>query len=1634
MLRGLFRRSKAQQRRQRFLQGLSIERLESRQLLYGVTDTPHGAVPGHDLGDTIQADVLIYSDGALIDLPANLGVTSGEDSAFVTTSGVGSTVSIAPADIDGDDLIDTPTDYITVGDIFETWRTSAGDVGNNTSATFSTTELMGNVVDAGNVLRMYVNGTPVHSYADYQIHNDDRIVLVSGSTDIVAMESGSGTLLLEMLPNAAPNTVANFLNYVSDGDYQDSIIHRSVPGFVIQGGGFTTDSPTLTSTSQLSSVPTDGPVINEFDVSNTRGTVAMAKLGGDPNSATSQWFVNLADNSANLDGQNGGFTVFAKVLDMEAADSIAALGRQNLGGAFTDLPVASGSQLVTFTDVMADASVSGRVYADSNGNGVFDSETETGLEGFTIFSDTDGDDVLDTNEFSVQTNADGVYSLRLPIGTHQLKQLASPPYKQTLPNDPASHSLDLRVGGDVENKDFANRIIAVPVSIDLTSASDSGVSDTDNITNHNNVSASTALSFVVDGVEDGALVRLFAGTNEIGSGTASGTQVTITTAGNLHIGDGVVAITATQISEGIESLPSAPFNLTIDSSVGSFESGLTETIPLAQAYSFNINNAEEGASGFSYTTIGEPSGLTVHSSTGFLQWHPNANQLGPNTFTVRATDVAGNTRDLVANLDVDGDALVEYSLELTDTNGNPVSAVTVGDDFVLRILVEDLRETPRGAFSAYLDVVWNDNRVEATGPLTYGTAFPNVHTGDTSNGNLIDEAGGTGGFSELGGGQFLVFSVPMRAVSSGAVTLEAESADNSPHTDTLLFGTNTAIDPDVIVFNSVELQVGLGFSPADDTYNFDEDTSGHTLNVLANDGDSGNTLTISSVSAPSNGGAVVIASDGKSVEYTPAPDYFGEDVFTYTAGDQSGSSEATVTVQVFPVQDPPAANDDIFDTVNEDENNILLDLMNNDSVAPDTGETIQIVSVTQGNENGAVSIANNGIHVLYTPPTDFVGTDTFTYTIEDSNGGQATGSVTVQVQPVNDLPGAAGDTFTVDEDSIDNELDLLANDTTYPDEGETLSLVSVATPSAGGVASISNDGTKVIYTPAPDYVGTESFAYTVTDSNGGSIQANVIVTIENTPDAPTAIDDEYTVVVDSAGDGLDVLDNDTSAPDPAEVLVVTSVTATAQGGTVQIVNSGNNLVYSPPAGFAGEDSFTYTITDEDGLTDDAVVTLSITDYLPGGLSGVVFIDADADGVQDDGELVLGGIQVTLSGTDVDGVEVHQQLQTDLSGNYEFGNLKAGDYTVTQTQPRYLVDGGFVGANPNITFDSNSFSVTLGYGESVDDANFTEKGREAQTLSLMDFFNKPAEPTMVASFGASVEEAWVAVGSEWSAYQDTAVIWDPDSHSLVIDVTGDEGETQRGVLSWESDNELRHVAGHEDTPMIVLRDTPLDANFSVVPNSQNDDGNTEDGNTDDGNTDDGNTDDGNTDDGLTLVPDFSLPDVNTTSSTFAADVSPRDLNGNISVYYFGLATCTYCSAQFGHLDALQEDLDANYPDLGVEIVGINLAGRDSGNTSITAGVDLPWLQDEDSDADGNSDVWNDWGAQLRDVMIVDDQNRLVETINLTLNDLAETSNYDSLKAKIVGADSGEGEMSTEDDWLVPEQLDEDIDSLARFFNR
>ena len=123
--------------------------------------------------------------------------------------------------------------------------------------------------------------------------------------------------------DSVTNPVENFLGYVTAGSYNNTIIHRSVPGFVIQGGGFVWDDTVET----VLQADNHGFTTNQFHQSNLRGTIAMAKLGGNPNSASNEWFINLANNSANLDAQNGGFTVFGEVLGdgmIDVVDQIAS--------------------------------------------------------------------------------------------------------------------------------------------------------------------------------------------------------------------------------------------------------------------------------------------------------------------------------------------------------------------------------------------------------------------------------------------------------------------------------------------------------------------------------------------------------------------------------------------------------------------------------------------------------------------------------------------------------------------------------------------------------------------------------------------------------------------------------------------------------------------------------------------------------------------------------------------------------------------------------------------------------------------------------------------------------------------------------------------------------------------------------------------------------------------------------------------------------------------------------------------------------------------------------------------------------------------------------------------------------------
>jgi peptidyl-prolyl cis-trans isomerase A (cyclophilin A) len=187
--------------------------------------------------------------------------------------------------------------------------------------------------------------------------------LAAHAQTLVRIQTTQGVIDMGLLDSEAPVTVANFLAYVRGGDYADVFVHRNAwlsatTPFVIQAGGFKWPAG-----GGVAAVTSRGSIANEFSPSrsNTRGTVAMAKLGNDPNSATSQWFVNMGNNAANLDNQNGGFTVFARLTTpgLATADRIASLPNVNAGAPFDTLPVqnwqggaqVARSNVVLFTDV-----------------------------------------------------------------------------------------------------------------------------------------------------------------------------------------------------------------------------------------------------------------------------------------------------------------------------------------------------------------------------------------------------------------------------------------------------------------------------------------------------------------------------------------------------------------------------------------------------------------------------------------------------------------------------------------------------------------------------------------------------------------------------------------------------------------------------------------------------------------------------------------------------------------------------------------------------------------------------------------------------------------------------------------------------------------------------------------------------------------------------------------------------------------------------------------------------------------------------------------------------------------------------------------------------------------------------------
>ncbi len=1124
-----------------------------------------------------------------------------------------------------------------------------------------------------------------------------------------------------------------------------------------------------------------------------------------------------------------------------------------------------------------------------------------------------------------------------------------------------------------------------PTSIDLLSTSDSG-NTTDNVTND------TTPDFLVGGIT-GATIKIYATnssgvTEQIGEGTVD--DVTGIVTANLNpsfLVDGTYQISATQGFDGAESLPTplgTQLTMIIDTTGPAFTSTPASTPAfVGLQFSYDAQTGDETAQQLvGYSLLNSPAGMTI-SSAGIVRWTPLGADEGSHTFQIVATDAQGNETTQDVTLNVVYEPIARVRVQFTDLSGNVIDSVNVDEQFLVQVLVSDLRDEESsnlgpGVFTAFVDLAFNSALVQGTLGAIADHGVYTALAGGTVTTALIDDAGGTqdgfgfGGDSPgpLGTGEFLLFSVPFTAINAPGFDAvdDVQNIDENA-TDMVLdvlandsvnlanftFGNNsvnvTIFDPvwvlptpdgsssplvDVVngtlriegdvsptvsdVGQAAHGTVTIGANGAnliytpdagfigtdtftytiddgaggtaqatisvvvsdvndppdvqDDTFAAIEDSDDNVINVLENDTtapDSGETLTITSVGGTNHGGTVSIdenAPDNK-ILYTPADDFFGTETFTYTVTDSRGATNtATVTVSVSNTNDPPSANGDVVQ-VAEDSANNTLNVLTNDSISPDSDETITITGIGVVPSHGTVTINDDSMTLSYTPNAEYVGTDTFSYLIDDGYGGTSSalvkvhvgnilaplalpdeytfiedstnnsldllsndvlgaddlpihistvgegshggvlsisadkqsvlytpalnffgqetftytikdtadetgiGTVTVNVSAVDDPPEARNDIFNVIEDSPASVLQVLSNDAN-PDSGETLTITGAGGGNQGGTIAISPNLREIRYTPAANFFGQETFTYSITDGNGNSDTATVRVDVQAVnDDAPTAVNDAFTTTKNTTSNFINVLLNDSIAPDINETLLVDSVGGGSASGTLSVAPNGIGVIYTPAADFVGTETFQYTLRDSNGETATATVTVTVRDFLPSDVTGSVYIDTNTNGLFDPGDFGIGGVLITLTGTDDFGVPVSLTTHTNAAGGYRFDDLAPGTYVVQESQPAFLMDRAeSVGLGASVIGND---AIRIQLGENVLSAgnNFGEGRLETQYVSQNMFYARTPRSNTRIVVGPDGTGWYLAPGSAFGSPPVASL--SADGQSLTVSV-GDASGT------------------------------------------------------------------------------------------------------------------------------------------------------------------------------------------------------------------------------------------------------------------
>ncbi|KKM06158.1 hypothetical protein LCGC14_1746800, partial [marine sediment metagenome] len=612
------------------------------------------------------------------------------------------------------------------------------------------------------------------------------------------------------------------------------------------------------------------------------------------------------------------------------------------------------------------------------------------------------------------------------------------------------------------------------------------------------------------------------------------------TAGNSDVG--VHSNIVISVSDGMDTVSLPAFNLTVINVNDAPTIGGIPALNVDQdaLYSFTPTANDIDGDSLTFSISNKPSWASFDSSTGQLSGTPSNDDVGVNNnIIISVSDGAITT------------ALSSFNLTVNNVNDAPTisgtPSTTISEDSQYQFIptVNDI-DGDSLSFSIINKPSW---------------ASFNTSTGELSGTPVNDDVGS--------------YAAITISVNDGTV-----SASLTPFT--------------LEVTNTNDAPVGQDFS-----FNLDEAanlvvTAGDGLLSTASDEDADDTLTAVAVSQPQFG-SVSLNSDGSfSYQHDGSENFV--DSFTFQVRDAAGALSAvhTVSFTINAVAEAPIAVDDSVTTA--EDTPVNFSLVANDSDAEDDLVAASAAIVLPASK-GTVSI-NNGI-ATYTPNANATGVDTFTYTVKDAAlNTSAPATVTVTITPVNDIPVVQNVTLSIDEDTPSAATAIRSLATDVEDSIPTGTINLVRAPSSGQVVFDQVAGT-FVYTPDANVTGQDSFTYTITDSEGGvSLPATVTVNIGAVNDRPVVADDSISTDEDTATT-LAILANDSDVEDSGFNAANVSLENQGSGAgmyefaTVS-VNLDGSLAIMPSQDVNGVFSFTYTLTDGEGLSSTpATVTLTI---------------------------------------------------------------------------------------------------------------------------------------------------------------------------------------------------------------------------------------------------------------------------------------------------------------------------------------------------------------------------------------------------------------------------------------------------------